>query len=103
MAQSVRSQAKARQRDLPRIEFERPRARPSIEKVGNLVPKQHIQQLQEHEVEIGEEKYRIVNNVMCEHNLRNVPSLSGTIIVTNFKIMFKPNDQQALITNESSL
>ena len=53
-----------------------------------------------HEVEIGEEKYRIVNNVTCEHNLRNVPSLQGSVIVTNFKIIFKPNEQQPLVQSD---
>ena len=58
----------------------------------DLVSKQHIQGLQEYEVEIGEEKYRIVNNITCEHNLRQIPPLQGTFILTNFKIIFKPND-----------
>ena len=51
-------------------------------------------------MEIGEEKYRIVNNITCEHNLRNVPSLQGSVIVTNFKIIFKPNEQQPNIQSE---
>lgn len=40
---------------------------------------------------------------MCEHNLRHVPPLQGTVIVTNFKIIFKPNDQQPSVGNESLL
>ena len=72
--------------------MEEPRFRPNIDKLGSIVPKQHIQGLRDHEVEIGEEKYRVENNVTCEHNLRNVPSLQGSVIVTNFKIIFKPND-----------
>lgn len=67
------------------------------------MPKQHIQGLQDQEVEIGEEKYRIVNNVTCEHNLRSVPSLVGSVIVTNFKVIFKPNDQQPNILSDSQL
>ena len=51
-------------------------------------------------MEIGEEKYRIVNNVTCEHNLRSVPSLQGSVIVTNFKIIFKPNEQQPLVQSD---
>ena len=90
-------------KEYPKIEMERQRSRPNIEKVGSLVTKQHIQGLQEQEVEIGEEKYRIVNNVTCEHNLRHVPSLTGTVIVTNFKIIFKPNEQQPAILNDSVL
>ena len=39
----------------------------------------------------------------CEHNLKNIPSLQGTVIVTNFKIIFKPNDQQPLIANDATL
>ena len=51
-------------------------------------------------MEIGEEKYRVENNVTCEHNLRNVPSLQGSVIVTNFKIIFKPNEQQPNVQGE---
>ena len=64
-----------RLKDLPTIFFENQRVRPGIDKLGCLVPKQHIQGLKEQEVEIGEEKYRIVNNITCEHNLRYVPYL----------------------------
>jgi len=91
------------QRDLPWIEMEQPKARPTIEKIGVLVPKQHIAGLQESEVEIGEEKYRIVNNVTCEHNLRGVPSLQGTVTVTNFKIIFKADNQQPHVTSDAQL
>ena len=72
--------------------MERPRQRPSIEKWGSVVTKQHISGLSDNEIEVGEEKYRIVNHVTCEHNLRGIPSLKGTVIVTNFKIIFKPNE-----------
>ena len=87
----------------PKIEMERARNRPGIEQNGPIVQKQHIQGLLEHEVEIGEEKYRIVTNVTCEHNLRSAPSLQGTIIVTNFKIIFKPNEQQPQAKTDPAL
>ena len=83
--------------------MEQARTRPNIEKLGCLVPKQHIQGLLEHEVEIGEEKYRIVNNVTCEHNLRSVPPLQGVFILTNFKVIFKPAEQQPNVTVDSQL
>ena len=59
--------------------------------------------LSEAEVEIGEEKYRVVQNVQCEHNLRHVPPLIGTVVVTNFKVMFKPNETQSGVTDEQKL
>ena len=43
---------------------------------------------------IGEEKYRFQHNVFCEHNLRNVPPLTGSLYLTNFKLIFKPNEMQ---------
>ena len=93
LSQTQYSFSRAHAPEVPRINFEKQRARPSIDPEGNLVVKQHISGLQEHEVEIGEEKYKIVNNISCEHNLRNIPSLQGTAIITNFKIIFKPNKQ----------
>ena len=77
--------------DLPQIEMERPRNRPGLEKVGTIVPKETIQGLKEHDLEIAEVKQRILYNITCEHNLRVIPSLTGSIIVTNFKVIFKPN------------
>ena len=88
----------------PQIEFQRPRDRPTIEKNGMLVTKKHIPGLlQDCEVEIGEVKHRIVHNVSCEHNLRNIPTLIGTLIVTNFKVMFKPNETQPNVKNDAKL
>ena len=37
--------------------------------------KQHIEGLQPEEVEIGEWKHRIINDVSCEHLLKNLPAL----------------------------
>ena len=77
--------------DLPQIEMERPRKRPGLEKVGTIVPKEIIQGLKEHDIEMAEEKIRVLYNITCEHNLRVIPSLTGSIVVTNFKVIFKPN------------
>lgn len=54
-------------------------------------------------MEIGEEKYRVVNNITCEHNLRNIPPLQGSLIVTNFKVIFKPNEQQPNVQGDLML
>lgn len=57
--------------------------------------KAQIEQLQDWELEWGEEKISQLYSIKCEHNLPGVPNeLLGCLIITNFKIVFKPLEAQ---------
>ena len=61
--------------------------------------KQPISGLAENESEIGEEKYRVVQNIRIEHNLKGIPPLIGTFFITNYKVGFKPRDKKTSSNN----
>ena len=67
------------------------RIRPGLEKIVTLIQKPKINGLSDEEIEFGEVRYRVLPNVSCEHNLRFIPTLDGSLIITNFKILFKPH------------
>ena len=53
--------------------------------------KHPIGELQDYEIEFGEEHYVSFSNVRCDHNFgKSLESMQGTLYCTNYKIIFKP-------------
>lgn len=44
--------------------------------------------------ELGEYKQWDIKDVRCEHNLPKLPELQGDLIQTNYKLVFRPSENQ---------
>ena len=68
------------------------RKRPTIP--DSIVPKQKINGLADEEVEVGEQLQKTIKDITCEHNLPNLLPVHGNVLLTNYKLVFKPSDFQ---------
>ena len=55
------------------------------------------------EVEVGEQVQKTIKDITCEHNLPNLQSIHGNVILTNYKLVFKPSDFQLDTLSQKTL
>ncbi len=62
--------------------------------VTNLVPANKVKQISDglvpSDLEFGEKIVNKFIDVECQHNNKLVPSYKGSLILTNYKVIFKP-------------